>query len=178
MIQVDVQGLSEIKEFLERTLPEKLQGKAMQGALAKAAKPIVQAARGMAPVDTGRIRRNIYSARSKFGQTRTYSSRIVGVHRGKSRQKKDNDAFYWKFQEFGRAAITSKKGVLGTPEAGWFGKSVKAAPARPFMRPAFEANKLRAIEIFTQEIRGQIESVARRNIRRQVRAARRSVIGF
>ncbi len=164
---VRVEGLAELKQVLERTLPDRLQGKALQGALAKAVRPIVQQARTLAPVDTGRLRLAIYSKRSKFSK-RGHESRIVAVRRGKKAQKRDRDAFYWKFVEFGHMTRASKK-VAGVP---------RFIPARPFMRPAFEANKLKALEIVRTELAGEIKKVAAREQSRLNRLLRRRVAGF
>src|SRR6185369_16797468 len=79
---ISVDGLDEILDTLKRRLPEKLYGKALQGALSKAAKPIVNAARANAPVRTGRLRKAIYSFRDKQS-TRTREARLISVRRGK-----------------------------------------------------------------------------------------------
>jgi len=55
-------------------------------------------------------------------------------------------------------------------------------PARPFLRPAFEANKHRALEIIKTELRGQVEKVARRAQARSAsrlgRSLRQKITGF
>ena len=85
-------------------------GKALQGALAKAARPILASARQLAPVKTGRLRSAIYSKRSRFS-TPGFERRIIGVRRGKKAQKKDRDAYYWKWIEFGRGVVRRKIGL-------------------------------------------------------------------
>jgi HK97 gp10 family phage protein len=179
---IRVEGLAELEQMLKRTLPDRLQGKALQGALAKAARPIVSTARQLAPVKTGRLRSAIYSKRSKFS-TPGFERRIVSVRRGKRQQKKDRDAFYWKWIEFGRGVVRRKrKGdegkVLGTPTAGWFGTEVQPIPARPFMRPAFESNKTQAIEIIRKELAGEIKKVAAREQARIASRLRKTITGF
>lgn len=180
--EVEVSGLSELHEVLQRRLPEALQGKAMQTALAKAAKPIVDEARARAPARTprgfvgpvqpgkerGTLRRAIYSYRNR-NSTKTYESRFIGVR---------PRAFYWRWIEFGRAAITKAKGSFGSPKKGWFGKQVAAVPAKPFMRPAFEANKYRAIEIVRQALAPAIEKVAAAARRRGIRRITKKLTGI
>jgi HK97 gp10 family phage protein len=157
--EIKIQGLSELQAAL-RTLPDKLQRKAVRSALAKAAKPIVAAARQLAPVKSGRMRRAIYSYRDR-ASPKTYESRLISVKRGKRYQKSDRDAYYWKFVEFGRAAIESKK-TLGNEQSGFFGRRVKAVPPRPFMRPAFAQNKYKALQIVKDELAQAIATLARK----------------
>jgi HK97 gp10 family phage protein len=172
VIQARVEGLTELKDLLERKLPEHIQGKAMQGALAQAAKPIVTEARKNAPVKTGILRRAIYSLKARES-TRQKAIRLITVRAGKRQGKRD--AYYWKWIEFGRGASTAKKGSLGTPERGFFGKTVKATLAQPFLRPAFESQKMRAIDVFKATMVSEIEKVSakygkslRRRINRKV----------
>lgn len=164
--QIEVAGLRELRETLTRTLPDKLQGKALQGALSKAALPILRTARAHAPVKTGRLRKAIYAFRDRQS-TRTREARLISVRSGRRFQKRDRDAYYWKWIEFGHGVIKRKKGgVLGRPNKGFFGSEVKAVPARPFMRPAFEAKKMEALEIFRRTLKDQIEKVAKRAFER------------
>jgi HK97 gp10 family phage protein len=178
---VGISGLKELQETLQRTLPQKLQGKVLQNALAKAGKPIIVDARARAAHKTGRLGRAIFSYRDK-SSTRTRESRLISVRRGRKNQKSNRDAYYWKWVEFGHDVIVPKKNSgksrsLGTPKAGWFGELIRAVPARPFMRPAFEAKKYAAIEAFKQSVMPEIKKVALQNQRRLVRAIRRKTIG-
>lgn len=179
--QVRVDGLEDLRSELRR-LPEKLQGKALQGALAKAAKPIIATARSLAPVKSGRMRRAIYSFRDR-SSTKTREARLISVKSGKRYQKKDKDAYYWKFIEFGRAQVTKKgRGSLGNEQSGFFGKTVKAIPPRPFMRPAFEQNKYKALQIVQDVMKDEVAKVAKkaqaRSTSRLARALRRTTIGI
>lgn len=182
MTEIRVEGLTEIRQAL-LTLPDKLQGKATQAALAKAARVIVKDAQARVPQKTGRLRRAIYSFRDK-ASTRAREARLITVRSGKRHQKSDRDAFYWKWVEFGHAIIRAKQGTqsLGTPKAGFFGKEVRAVPARPFLRPAFETQKMKALEIFRQSMAGEIVKVAERAARRSASrlgfAIRRTFAGF
>lgn len=181
--EVVVNGLVELREILQAKLPQALQGKASQLALAKAARPIVADAQSRAPTrkprgfigpvsadsgGRGNLKKSIYSYRNR-SSTRTYESRLIGV-RGR--------AFYWTFIEFGRASIERPKGSLGTPAKGFFGKVVKAVPARPFMRPAFEANKLRSLDIYARALGPAIEKVAKDGMRRSFYRLSKKITGF
>lgn len=180
--QIEVSGLAELRETMLKTLPEALQGKASQLALTKAARPIIAAAQARAPTRKprgfvgpmpagkakGNLRRAIYSYRSPES-TKTYESRFIGV-RGR--------AWYWRFIEFGRASIERAKGSLGNPVKGFFGKKVVAVPAKPFLRPAFEQNATKAIELYQQGLLPALEKVARQAYARSQRRLRKAITGF
>lgn len=185
--EIEVSGLSELRDTLRNKLPQALQGKALQRALAKAAKPIVDDAKARAPTrkpygfvgpmrtgeksPPGNLRKSIYSGRSR-SSTKTAESRIISV------RSRRNQAWYWKFIEFGRGVVTREKGSLGTPGKGFFGKVVKAFAARPFLRPAFEANKYRALDIFKKSLAPEIEKVAAQARRRGIRRISKKLTGF
>jgi HK97 gp10 family phage protein len=179
--QIEVSGLTELRQAL-KILPEALQGKASQAALAKAARPIVRAAQQKAPTRKprgfigpvrpekakGGLRAAIYSYRNRES-TKTFESRYIGV-KGK--------AWYWRFIEFGRASISRAKGSLGNPIKGFFGKVVKAVPAKPFLRPAFDENAEQAIEIYRDALLPSIEKVAKQAYARSQRRLRKYITGF
>lgn len=177
--QIEVSGLAELRQTLLKDLPEALQGKASQIALGKAAKPIVDSAKAKAPSSfvgplkpgqraRGRLRDSITSARNPES-TKTYESRLIGVRRS---------AWYWRFIEFGRASITREKGSLGTPAKGFFGKTVAAVPAKPFLRPAFEENVGQVPAIYSRALQPAIEKVARQARARSARRLRKYITGF
>lgn len=173
---VKVEGLEDLREVLLRKLPERLRGRALQGALAQAAKPILAAARARAPVDTGRERRAIYSKRSKLSRPEL-ERRIIGV----AYRKKilGRFPFYWKFVEFGHRVGNRKTGYLqkngrGSGHTG----TVSVVPARPFMRPAFELHKGEALEILTRELAAEIDKVALAAQAKSAKRLRRAALGF
>lgn len=177
--QVEVSGLAELRQTLLKDLPEALQGKASQLALAQAAKPIVEAAKARAPSSfvgplkrgrkaRGRLRDSITSTRNP-ASTKTYESRLIGV-----KQK----AWYWRFIEFGRSSITRREGSLGTPAKGFFGKQVTAVPAKPFLRPAFEENAERAMVLYAKALIPAIKVVSLKAQRRAARRIRKYITGF
>ena len=186
--EIQVSGLSELRDTLRNKLPQALQGKALQRALAKAAKPIVDQAKSLAPTrkprgfvgpvgpgqgrsPPGNLRKSIYSFRGRHSNK--YSeSRLISVRSNRG------GAWYWKFIEFGRGVVQREKGSLGTPRKGFFGKLVKAVPARPFLRPAFEAMKLQALEIFRRSLAPEIEKVAAQARRRGIRRITKKLTGI
>jgi HK97 gp10 family phage protein len=182
-VEVKVEGLAELTELLKKRLPEEIQTRALHPSLARAARPIVNEARSLVPVKTGKVRRAIYSYRDK-DSTKVRAVRSIAVRAG--RRFGTGDAFYWKWVEFGRgiSAVGKKRGEpkggararsLGTPERGFFGKQVAAVPAKPFMRPAFEAKKYVAIEEFRKHMGPEIQKAAERLHRQSLRKLR---VGF
>jgi HK97 gp10 family phage protein len=170
-MEVKVEGLAELTEVLKRKLPDHIQTKALHPALTKAAQPIVRQARQNAPVKTGRLRKAIYSFRDR-ASTKVKAIRLISVRSG--RKHGDKDAYYWKWLEFGRAEVTSKRN-MGTPEKGFFGKKVKALPAQPFLRPAFEAKKFEALNRFKESMGPEIDKAAERYRRSIVNRIKRKV---
>ena len=143
-------GLRELTERM-RGLSAKIQKKHLNRALMAAAKLIVDDAKRRAPRGlTLAIYRNIVrkTARRKDGATARV---IIGVRHGKVRtqgggkklsryDKAGLDPFYWWFHEFGTAKLA----------------------ARPFLRPAFEANARAALEMIRTTLAKGIEEELRR----------------
>jgi HK97 gp10 family phage protein len=156
---VRVFGLAELNRALRTTIPEHYQKATLQKALLAGAKIIVQDAQNRVPVKTGLLKKAIYSYPDREGG-QTFQSRLIGVRGGKSKTKK-LDAYYWRFIEFGRAEVSTKgHRSLGTPEAGFFGRTVKAYPAHPFLRPAFEAKKLEALTVMQSVLAAELVNAA------------------
>lgn len=181
-VQIKVEGLKELREVLLRDLPDKLQGKALQGALKKGADLIVREAKRLAPRETGRLRRAIYSFRDRDSR-KGYESRLVGVRSGKRFQKSNRDAFYWKFVEFGHRVAKRGGGYLKKTDRGGAGaEPTGVVPPQPFMRPAFESQKLNALKAFEENLKPEIRKVAERATRRSFSrlksGIRRSLIGI
>lgn len=176
--QVEVKGLKELRYALAQ-LPQAVQGKALQSALAAGARPIEDSAIARAPRGkTGRLARAIYSTRDKLASNLVRESRIITVRSGKRVHSVKGgglfsslrDAFYWKFIEFGRGTVTKKgKGSLGTPQSGFFGKRVQAYPAHPFMRPAFQSEKFVALELIRQKLARNILAAGKRLYRKALK---------
>lgn len=160
---VEVHGLRELREALTRKIPAEMQGKVLQQALAAGARPIVAEARRRAPKREGILRRALTSFRMPEGSNGVREERGIRPRQGKRFQKSRRDAFYWRFIEFGRAAVESTSGKsLGTPKKGFFGKRVKAVPAKPFLRPAFMARRYAALEAIRKGLAKSIEKAAKK----------------
>lgn len=148
-----------------RSLPADIGGKGggpLRGALFAATRIIRDEAVTLAPIGTGtpnpgNLRRNIfiYRDRNPRGSTGAAERYIISVRTGRKGLKRfkvsgslraltGGDAWYWFWVEFG----TSKQ------------------PAKPFMRPAFESMKRRALIVFGRELRIGVSKVAKRAARR------------
>lgn len=167
-LRVQFKGLREIeRNMLE--LPKRVDRRLLEEGLGVAGRMVRDEARLLAPElagddprwSKGALRRAIRSARIR---PREYSAEvIVGVRslsrktRASFKQKQaarrragkrsrridPRDAYYWHWVEFGRAGM----------------------PARPFLRPAFEAKKeaavAAAIEVFRKRVQLEIEKLGR-----------------
>jgi HK97 gp10 family phage protein len=145
MATVEVKGLSELGEAL-KAFPEVIGKKYLRKATFAAAEIIEADAISRAPVRTGALRSHIAIFKRKSdGNTAAYAIGVRGIKltskikkvlrivrraNGGQRTQIAGDVFYWRFVEFG----TSKMA------------------ARPFLRPAFEAQKLNAIDKFREAL--------------------------
>lgn len=141
----EVTGLKELNEALKQ-LPENIAKNVLRGATGAGAAVIRKDAVARAPFyipasvmwggdggmaknhpPPGTLKKSIYQVRRRELSTLVQQVFAVAVRTGKGQRDKAGrsvDAYYWRFVEFG----TSKMA------------------ARPFLRPAFEAKKLAAID--------------------------------
>lgn len=148
--QIEMQGLRELEKAL-LDLPKRLERRVLNSALMSGARLMVRDAKQRVPVATGELRRNIRARpdRPRDGHTATV---IVGVRKlskaqlFKLRKKRINtsDPFYWRFVEFGTSRMA----------------------ARPFLRPAFESQKVGAVAVIKDALRERIDKEAQKLGRR------------
>lgn len=129
---IRIEGLRELEIRLKQ-LPQRVAAKALYSALMAGAEVIRKDAVNRAPEDTGKLKRNIVKRREKTLPGLS-ANVVVGV-RKKGKRNNPQNAFYWRFFEFG----TSRR------------------PARPFLRPAFEAQKEEAVARIAGKLRQRIE---------------------
>lgn len=156
---ISIRGLDATIKALQ-ALPVELGSKGggpVRGALFAASREIRDDAKSRAPVgkstpNPGNLRAQVFVKRDpnpkaigatehyiisvRSGRRGLFSARVGGATRALTRQ----DAFYWWYVEFG----TSKQ------------------PAQPFLRPAFEANKRRAVLVFGRELRKSVSKATAR----------------
>lgn len=146
MTNVQVLGLAELKNKM-LTLGSKINRQALRSALVAGAKEIKKEAIALAPIKTGRMRRALYI--KKMGKPNPFQENvIVGVRSGKRLQKRDLDAYYWKFIEFGHLTRPKGKSRSNSARISAAAAGAKMVPAQPFVRPAFENSKGRALDRF------------------------------
>ena len=145
---VKIHGLKALERELTQ-LPEKVAKKHLDGAVRKAAILVRNTARTFAPGDEGRLHRNIlYFKRRR--QAGSYTSRFGVSVRTKGDADSYDNAYYYKFVE------------LGT----------RFQAAQPFLRPALEINKLRAVGAMSRELWARIKKEAADSYSNSSRAAR------
>ena len=152
-MDVEVRGLSELGEAL-KNFPEVLGRKYLRKATFAAAGVIKEDAITRAPVHTGAMKEHIAVFRRKSEPSEAhYAIGVKGIKfnkkvkrvlrnlrkiAGVKRLNIAGDLYYWRFLEFGTAKM----------------------PARPFMRPAFEAQKMNAIDKFRESLADGVQAAA------------------
>lgn len=137
IVEMRVVGLAELTKAM-RELPVEVHASALRPAVSAAAGVVQKDARLRAPRDTGTLAKAIYRTRSRSLSSGTMETAIVGVRFGKRYRKRGQDAWYWKFIEFG----TSKMA------------------ARPFLRPAFESTKKKQLDAMVLSLKKGIARAA------------------
>ena len=99
-LSAKVEGLAELNRTL-RGFGFELATRAVNGAVAAGGRVIRDAAKEKAPIRTGTLRRAFYVKRVPELSSAWLRTYIVGVRRGKKFQKRNLDAFYFPWVEFG-----------------------------------------------------------------------------
>lgn len=136
---IKVEGLRELGQTF-KTLSYDIQKKVARAATNAGAQIIKRSAQSKVPVDTGNLKKNIIVKRILPAEASPLTSQsIVTVRQGKLTEKQKGsgleDAFYGRFVEFG---------------------TVKMSP-RPYLRPAFEQNKVAAIDAMKSRLKDRID---------------------
>lgn len=114
-----------LKEILDKVREMgRLDSKIENAIITKAAEPILKEAVENAPEKSGKGKMGLKISRPKSANGTKYV--LVGIDRGDI-----SEIFYMKFHEFGTSKI----------------------PARPFLGPAYERNKDKAVEIIREELK-------------------------
>jgi len=142
MMTYRMSGFTEIEGWLQ-ALPEKVGERALRSAANAGATVIKDEVVLRAPQSSGRLKRAVYQKHIDERSGETNQTYFVGVRQGTKtaagRKDLANDAFYWRFVEYG----TSKK------------------PAEPFIRPAWESRSLDAVEAMRERLREKVtEAIA------------------
>lgn len=192
-----IQGLSELSHAL-KTLPVNIGRNVLRGSVSAAAAVIRDEAKTKAPTYTGPVsdghpppgtlKRSIIIKQIKEESSDMKQVFFVTVRHGKKyrgqgkKGDKSQDAFYWKWVEFGHYFIPPGKHGFGSRDkavdAVKSGSSLVSGSqyivAHPFMRPAFEAKKVDALralaEYMAKRIPEEAYKLARKSITRITRS--------
>lgn len=172
LITIKIQGLREIDAALSE-LPKATSKAILLRVLKRAGQPIADAAKNFAAEDTGELRNSIqvsskhinkvgkseFAAAMKAGLGREAA---VGALRGARRAAAGQGSFAEVF--VGPANARNKRDAIKR----WVNEygSVKMS-ARPYMRPAWDANKGEALRIISTDIGNEIIATAKRAAKRK-----------
>jgi HK97 gp10 family phage protein len=147
---VKVEGLRELDKALKE-LPQATGKAALRRVLKKAGEPIAQQAEAAAPVLTGQLRASI-------GVGTKLTKRQGSLHRKMFRDDK--------------AAVEIFVGAGGLAQAHLREFGGDDAAPQPFMRPAWDANKMAALKTVKTELWTEIKKSAARLARKAARLAK------
>lgn len=165
-LTVKVEGLRELERNLERLTKAAGKG-ALRRALRTAAEPMADIARQLAPDD---LSTEGYDLAESIAVGTTLSPRQARMHRRMFRDSRSSVEMFVGagplaragYVEFGTAPHINKGRYAGTENPG--------TPPRPFMRPAWDQDKMAMLERLKVELRKEIDKSVQRAIRKQARA--------
>lgn len=163
LISIDIPGAEALEASL-RELGEAAEIRStLSASLMEAAEPMARAARAGAPRKTGAMYETIDVAKTLSRRQRRAADRYAA-------DNPTNATVYVGAKPIGPSVLLE----FGTTLRHWkTGKSTGSVPARPFMRPAFESEKMHSLELLGRLIWVQIEKAAKRIARRTAKAARK-----
>lgn len=138
----EIEGVDEVKKLLDEIAPRHARN-LMRATVQGIASSIAKDARKAAPRDTGTLRKAIKAKRKKSHPDNPISEVIV--EHGTSVK---NDAFYWRFVEYGT------EGPTGQGE-------------RPFIRPAADTARAAMPMVLTTEFSKKLESLLKREAKKR-----------
>lgn len=144
-----IKGLKELLPELEK-LPAKIEANVMRSAMRAGAQVLEEEVLRNIPVATGALRDSVrVSTRSRRG---VISARV---------RAGSQEAWYWRFVEFGTAAHQIKPKTRSSLFLAGVMREVVQHPGarpRPFMRPALDAKAVTAIEAVRERVRQKLAS--------------------
>jgi HK97 gp10 family phage protein len=154
-LSLKLYGAKELDKVLQQLASSTARGVAKR-AMTRALQPVAEAARAMAPRDTGRLAANI-------GVSSKLTRRQAKQARGTAR---DTQLMY-----VGPQWPSAHLVEFGTgPRFHKSGKFVGAMPPQPFMRPAWDANRQQVLDRLTDDLRAEIEKTLARAAKRRAKA--------
>lgn len=163
LIRLKIDGAQDLEAALRALGDSKAVKRAISRALLEAAEPTAREARSKAPRRSGRMAEGV-----DVSTTLSRRQKAGGGGHVAARGRFDPFAafVYIGAHPMGPAVLAE----FGTQQRHWKnGKSTGAMPAKPFMRPAWEANKFKILETFGKYLWVTIEMEAARIARKQAR---------
>lgn len=180
LVTVSIDGLRELDQALGQ-LTKATARNVVKRVLVKAGAPIAEAASHMAPKDTGELSSSVVvssKVQNSVGKAEYAEAMRQGLGkdaalkalRGARRSAKGKDSFGVVL--VGPTQAKTKKDAIKriVQEFG----SVNQ-PGQPYMRPAWDQNKDKALDIITGELGGEIQKAAARAAKRAALKARKAV---
>jgi HK97 gp10 family phage protein len=141
---VRIEGVEELRQILKR-LPPAMGGEALKEAALEAMEPVLDKARQMVPVKSGRLRRSLGI------QIRNQSAAYIDVRVGANLERALGETGpHAHLVEFGSGPRYDKDG-----------RFVGVMPAEPFMRPAWDAESRNIEPRFQRVLAKALERYAR-----------------
>lgn len=176
---VSIEGLSELEDALKE-LPKATGRNVIKRALTQAAEPIRAAAASYAPTGrTGVLKQSIAVSKIRFSKGEAGKAAFAAaMKRGASRAEAQAAAREANAEAGNDEDITSGLAEIGPAKKSekidpWYAHFVEFGTvkmsAKPFMRPAYESQKMSAVEsvkdILKAEIQKAVDRIARKNAR-------------
>jgi len=154
---VVTQGLREVNKMLHG-LPQAMNHRIVQAAIAESAKPLVAAAKSIAPLGkTGNLKSSIGIVKPSIRKVKEIGTVNVGPRRGGGHK-----GFHGHLVE---------KGAGPRPPGGWYAKFKNAhttfMKATPFMRPALAQTKGVVLDAIGKNIGIKLRNYMRRTLKKQ-----------
>ncbi len=166
-ITVELKGLKDAAARLHN-VKQSVRTAILKPAINEGTKPVEKAARSRVTKSSGLLKKSI--GRKVIGnRTSGVVVGLIGPRKGfgATVTRADGTTVYEDpvhiahLVEFGRRAVEARGKVLSTGKGGRvFGKRVKAAPARPFLRPAWTATKAEAERVIAARVKVEIAKQA------------------
>lgn len=166
LMKMEIDGAADLEAALRALGNSNSIRRAISRALLVAAEPAAKQARAMAPRKSGEMAEGVDVSTTLSRRQR----RGRGGHAAPRGRYGTTAEVFIGAHPMGPAVLME----FGTAERHWkTGKSTGAAPAKPFMRPAWEAHKYKILEDFKKLLWAAIEEEAARLARKQAALIRK-----
>jgi HK97 gp10 family phage protein len=176
LVSMKVEGLKELEAAIKE-LPKATGRNVIRRALTEAAQPIVNAARANAPAQPGSgvLKRSILVTKVRFTKGDVGKQAFAeALKQGKTRQEA-REALIEANTEQGGDEVTSGIAIIGVDyKTAFYAHFVEFGTShsspKPFMRPAWDAGKMKALEIIQESLKVEIDKAVARIAKKQARA--------